>query len=180
MADVPERHTHDYVRNGTTNLYAALDVGSGQVIADMTRRHRAEEFRPLLENDRRLSAGAPRDPRRCATAVVSALPGGARAGIQSVSAPGTPGAGPGTSDSCTFGGWRRCAESRKCRWPLFSRDCLEISKRNIRNVASHVFSLTAASCSSARSSRPQLLKLAVPTAHCHPAAPKKVSLGHGA
>ena len=44
----PERRTHDYKRNGTTNLYAALDVASGQVIADMTSRHRAEEFRRFL------------------------------------------------------------------------------------------------------------------------------------
>src|SRR6266571_432814 len=34
----PERRTHDYVRNGTTNLYAALDVASGKVIADLTDR----------------------------------------------------------------------------------------------------------------------------------------------
>ena len=45
---LPERRTHDYVRDGTTNLYAALDVASGQVIADMTERHRAEEFRRFL------------------------------------------------------------------------------------------------------------------------------------
>ncbi|HXQ18494.1 MAG TPA: IS630 family transposase [Acidimicrobiales bacterium] len=45
---LPERRTHDYVRHGTTNLYAALDVASGQVIADMTDRHRAEEFRRFL------------------------------------------------------------------------------------------------------------------------------------
>ena len=48
MPGVPERHTHDYVRNGTTNLYAALDLTSGQVIADMSPRHRAEEFRRFL------------------------------------------------------------------------------------------------------------------------------------
>ena len=48
MPGVPERQTHDYVRNGITNLYAALDVASGQVIADMTPRHRAEEFRKFL------------------------------------------------------------------------------------------------------------------------------------
>jgi transposase len=48
MPGVPERRTHDYVRNGTTNLYAALDVASGNVIADMTARHRAEEFRRFL------------------------------------------------------------------------------------------------------------------------------------
>jgi transposase len=44
----PERQTHDYVRNGTTNLFAALDVASGQVIADMSARHRAIEFRKFL------------------------------------------------------------------------------------------------------------------------------------
>jgi transposase len=45
---LPERRTHDYVRHGTTNLYAALDVASGQVITDMTDRHRAIEFRRFL------------------------------------------------------------------------------------------------------------------------------------
>ncbi len=44
----PERRTHDYVRNGTTNLYAALDVASGKVIANLTARHRAIEFRKFL------------------------------------------------------------------------------------------------------------------------------------
>ncbi len=48
MPGTPERRTHDYKRNGTTNLYAALDVASGHVIADMTPRHRAEEFRKFL------------------------------------------------------------------------------------------------------------------------------------
>jgi transposase len=45
---LPERRTHDYERHGTTNLYAALDVASGHVIADMADRHRAEEFRRFL------------------------------------------------------------------------------------------------------------------------------------
>lgn len=48
MPGVPARQSHDYVRNGTTNLYAALDVASGQVLAEMTPRHRAEEFRRFL------------------------------------------------------------------------------------------------------------------------------------
>jgi transposase len=48
MPGVPARQTHDYIRNGTTNLYAALDVASGQVLAEMTPRHRAEEFRRFL------------------------------------------------------------------------------------------------------------------------------------
>jgi transposase len=45
---LPERRTHDYKRNGTTNLYAALDIASGKVISDMTERHRALEFRRFL------------------------------------------------------------------------------------------------------------------------------------
>ena len=44
----PERRTHDYRRYGTTNLYAALDLASGNVITDLTPRHRAEEFRRFL------------------------------------------------------------------------------------------------------------------------------------
>ncbi len=48
LPGTPERRTHDYVRHGTTNLYAALDVASGKVIADLTARHRAEEFRRFL------------------------------------------------------------------------------------------------------------------------------------
>ena len=48
LPGMPERRTHDYVRHGTTSLFAALDVATGQVIADMTPRHRAEEFRSFL------------------------------------------------------------------------------------------------------------------------------------
>jgi transposase len=44
LPGVAERRSHDYLRNGTTNLYAALDVASGNVIADLTDRHRAQEF----------------------------------------------------------------------------------------------------------------------------------------
>src|SRR5438309_7535235 len=56
MPGVPARQTHDYVRNGTTNLYAALDVASGNVISEMTPRHRAEEFRRFLN---RIDASVP-------------------------------------------------------------------------------------------------------------------------
>jgi transposase len=48
LPGVSERRSHDYVRNGTTNLYAALDVASGRVISEMSPRHRAEEFRRFL------------------------------------------------------------------------------------------------------------------------------------
>src|SRR5215831_17697665 len=36
--------THDYKRNGTTTLFAALDVKTGQVIGECRARHRAKEF----------------------------------------------------------------------------------------------------------------------------------------
>jgi len=49
MPGVPERRTHDYKRNGTTNLYAALDVASGNVIHSLTARHRAVEFIRFLK-----------------------------------------------------------------------------------------------------------------------------------
>ena len=48
LPGTPERRTHDYRRYGTTKLYAALDVASGNVIADLSARHRAEEFRRFL------------------------------------------------------------------------------------------------------------------------------------
>lgn len=40
--------THDYKRNGTTTLFAALDVKSGMVIGDCMPRHRAREFLKFL------------------------------------------------------------------------------------------------------------------------------------
>ena len=45
----PERHTHDYLRHGTTDLFAALDVKAGTVIAEVHRRHRSVEFRHFLQ-----------------------------------------------------------------------------------------------------------------------------------
>ena len=44
-----ERRTHDYVRHGTTTLFAALDVKTGTVIGECHPRHRAQEFRRFLD-----------------------------------------------------------------------------------------------------------------------------------
>lgn len=43
-----ERRTHDYMRHGTTTLFAALDVASGKIIGQLHRRHRAKEFQTFL------------------------------------------------------------------------------------------------------------------------------------
>ena len=45
---MPERRTHDYVRHGTTTLFAALDVATGRVIGETHRRHRSSEFLKFL------------------------------------------------------------------------------------------------------------------------------------
>jgi transposase len=42
--DQIERHTHDYKRNGTVQLYAALEVHGGHVIPRIEDRHRSREF----------------------------------------------------------------------------------------------------------------------------------------
>jgi transposase len=44
-----ERRTHDYVRHGTTSLFAALDTKSGELIGQTQRRHRSVEFRKFLD-----------------------------------------------------------------------------------------------------------------------------------
>ena len=48
MAGTPERRSHDYVRHGTTSLFAALDMASGRVIGSLRQRHRATEFKKFL------------------------------------------------------------------------------------------------------------------------------------
>jgi transposase len=42
--------THDYVRHGTTTLFAALDMHSGTVLTDCKPRHRHQEFLAFLRN----------------------------------------------------------------------------------------------------------------------------------
>jgi len=51
-----ERKTWDYVRHGTTNLFAALDVKTGRIIGSVHRRHRTQEFLKFL---RKIDAAVP-------------------------------------------------------------------------------------------------------------------------
>lgn len=50
--------THHYVRNGTTTLFAALDVATGKVITQCKKRHRHQEFLQFL---RHIDANVPPD-----------------------------------------------------------------------------------------------------------------------
>ena len=45
----PEQHTHDYIRHGTRDLFAALDIQAGTVIGELHHRHRSAEFRHFLD-----------------------------------------------------------------------------------------------------------------------------------
>ena len=49
LPTTPARMSHDYIRNGTTNLFAAFDVDSGSVIAHHYARHRHQEFLKFLK-----------------------------------------------------------------------------------------------------------------------------------
>ncbi len=44
-----ERRSHDYRRNGTTSLFAALNTATGEVIGQCCRRHRSVEFKRFLQ-----------------------------------------------------------------------------------------------------------------------------------
>jgi len=59
LPTTPARMTHDYVRNGTTSLFAALDLASGSVIAQPYRRHRHHEFLRFLKL---IDAAVPKEP----------------------------------------------------------------------------------------------------------------------
>ena len=48
MPGMPEKRTHDYVRHGTTSLFAAFNTADGTVISSMHRRHRTIEFKKFL------------------------------------------------------------------------------------------------------------------------------------
>ena len=48
MPGMPERRSHDYVRHGTSSLFAAFNIADGTVISALHRQHRALEFRKFL------------------------------------------------------------------------------------------------------------------------------------
>jgi transposase len=49
LPTTPARMSHDYIRHGTTSLFAAFDIKSGSVIAQQYRRHRHQEFLGFLK-----------------------------------------------------------------------------------------------------------------------------------
>jgi transposase len=52
----PERQTHNYLRHGTLDLFAALNIATGKVIAKTKKQHRAKDFVDFLRTlDREVS-----------------------------------------------------------------------------------------------------------------------------
>src|SRR5512144_3325811 len=57
LPGTPARMSHDYKRNGTSSLFAALDAASGKVLRPLHDRHRAIEFKKFLQKiDREVPA----------------------------------------------------------------------------------------------------------------------------
>ena len=55
---VPERRSHDYIRHGTTDLFAALNTATGTVIGKLSAQHQAAGFRDFLDQiDRQTEPG---------------------------------------------------------------------------------------------------------------------------
>ena len=54
LPGTPARASHDYVRHGTSSLYAALDLATGKVIGALHSRHRAQRVSGVPQNHRRL------------------------------------------------------------------------------------------------------------------------------
>ena len=52
-----ERRSHDYYRHGTSTLFAALDIATGQVTAALKPRHRHQEFLAFLRQIERAYRG---------------------------------------------------------------------------------------------------------------------------
>jgi transposase len=58
MPGTPERRSHDYVRHGTIDLFAALNTATGKVIGQLSAQHRAAGFRDFLDQiDRQTDPG---------------------------------------------------------------------------------------------------------------------------
>jgi len=48
LPTTPQRATHDYQRNGTIDLFAALDIATGTVITDLRKTHTSKDFVTFL------------------------------------------------------------------------------------------------------------------------------------
>jgi hypothetical protein len=58
LPGVPERRSFHYVRHGTIDLFAALNIATGKVTGKLSAQHRAVDFRDFLDQiDRQTEPG---------------------------------------------------------------------------------------------------------------------------
>ena len=58
LPTTPARATHDYIRHGTLDLFAALNIATGTVISDLRRSHTTDDFIAFLDKlDRNVPPG---------------------------------------------------------------------------------------------------------------------------
>src|SRR6266545_1167575 len=84
LPGTPARRAHDYLRHGTTSLFAALEIASGRVTHQLYRRQRAVEFRKFLDL---LDQTVPTTLASCCTSSPRAAPGSTSSNAGSPSSP---------------------------------------------------------------------------------------------
>ena len=90
---LPEKATHDYLRHGTTSLFAALEVATGKVTDACYDRHTNVEFLDFLKLVARVYPRVKCGLSRCPTLIGSGLPwrrSSRRAGSRASSKAGIP------------------------------------------------------------------------------------------
>ncbi len=85
MPGMPEKRTHDYLRHGTTSLFAAFNTADGTVISSVHRRHRTIEFKKFLA---KIDAEVPTTSTciSCVTTTERTRPPRSRAGLRATPA----------------------------------------------------------------------------------------------
>ena len=77
-----ERRTHDYKRHGVTDLFAALNLATGQVVHQTRAQHRADRVPQVPRPHRRLRAGRPGGACRVGQLIDAQDPGDPRLAAQ--------------------------------------------------------------------------------------------------
>ena len=77
LPGVPEKQFHDYVRNGKTTLFAALEVATGKITQTCQPRHRHQEFLRFLKTGRE----GPTPVASCTSSATTTPPTSRREGL---------------------------------------------------------------------------------------------------
>ena len=82
LPGLPEKQTHDYIRHGTTTLFAALEIATGTRRAACLPRHRHQEFLRFLKQVAKAYPRLEAAPGRATTTPPTCSNAGRRSGLQ--------------------------------------------------------------------------------------------------